>query len=48
MRASRKGLDSMASLFSHDAATVLNELGDAITTGHTGTNVNDLYLMLVA
>ena len=47
-RASQKRLDLMQSLFSHDAATALNELGDAIKTGHTGTNVNDLYLMLVA
>jgi len=48
MRARQKGLDLRESLFSHDTATALNELGDAIITGHTGTNVNDLYLVLVA
>lgn len=47
MRANQKGLDLMQSIFFHDTAIVLNELGDAIKTGHTGTNVNDLYLILI-
>jgi len=47
-RARQKGLDLRHRLRSHDATTALTELGDAIRTGHTGTNVNDLYLMLVS
>jgi len=46
-RAEVKGLDLFKSLLSHDTSTVLRELGDAITTGHTGTNVSDLNIMLV-
>ncbi|MFC1951800.1 glycerate kinase [Chloroflexota bacterium] len=46
-RAREKGLDLMENLSSHNASAVLRELGDAITTGHTGTNVNDLVVMLV-
>lgn len=46
-RARKKGLDLSRSLLSHDACTALTELDDAIITGHTGTNVNDLYIMLV-
>jgi len=47
-RAREKGLDLVKSVSSHDASTVLGELSDAIITGHTGTNVNDLKVMLVA
>jgi len=47
-RAKEKGVDLLESLLSHDASTVLSELSDAIVTGHTGTNVNDLKVMLVA
>lgn len=46
-RARDKGLDLSRSLLSHDTCTALTELDDAIITGHTGTNVNDLYIMLV-
>lgn len=46
-RARKKGLDLSRSLLSHDTCTALTELDDAIITGHTGTNVNDLYIMLV-
>ena len=46
-RARDKGLDLSKSLLSHDTGTTLSELGDAIITGHTGTNVNDLYVILV-
>lgn len=46
-RAREKGLDLSESLLSHDTCTALSELGDAIITGYTGTNVNDLYVMLV-
>lgn len=47
-RARERGLNLLESLLSHDASTVLRELNDAIVTGHTGTNVNDLKVMLVA
>lgn len=42
-----KGIDVFRALHDHDASRVLQELGDAIVTGHTGTNVNDLRLLLV-
>ena len=47
-RAKEKGVDLLESLLSHDASTALSELSDGIVTGHTGTNVNDLKVMLVA
>jgi len=45
--AERKELDLAYSLRTHAAADALSALGDAIVTGQTGTNVNDLYLMLI-
>ncbi len=42
------GLDLNLSLERHDAASTLLQLGDAVETGATGTNVNDLKLMLIA
>ena len=46
-RARELGIDLFACLNSHDASTALKRLGDAILTGATGTNVNDLKLMIV-
>ncbi len=46
-RARVEGVDLFASLGHHDAGTALDKLGDCIVTGATGTNVNDLKLMLV-
>ncbi len=46
-RAREKGLDIKKSLLLHDASAVLLELGDAVITGHTGTNINDLIIMLI-
>jgi glycerate 2-kinase len=46
-RARAKALDLFACLRHHDAAAVLKALGDYIETGATGTNVNDLKLMLI-
>ena len=40
------GIDLADYLARHDATTVLERLGDAITTGATGTNVNDLKLLI--
>ena len=47
-RAGEQGLSIFAHLTRHDASPILHKLGDAIITGHTGTNVNDLKLMLVS
>ena len=46
-RAREKGVDIFSSLKKHDATTALQKLGDAILTGNTGTNVNDLKVMAV-
>ena len=32
----------------HQARQAIENLGDAILTGHTGTNINDLKLILVS
>ena len=47
-RARNQGCDIFAHLVHHDTSPVLQKLGDAIITGHTGTNVNDLKVMLVS
>ena len=41
------GLDLFSALKRHDVSSLLNELGDTIFTGSTGTNVNDLKLMVI-
>ncbi len=46
-RARTAGLDLYARLKDHDVTYALQELGDVIETGATGTNVNDLKLLLV-
>lgn len=48
LRASKEGIDIGAHLAHHDSSAVLTRLGDAVVTGHTGTNVNDLKLLLAA
>ena len=45
-RARHHGLDIEHALRTHDVSPVLRALNDAIVTGHTGTNVNDLKLGL--
>ncbi len=47
-RAREKGLDIYGSLMKHDAYVVLDELGDAIRTGPTETNVMDLDVVVVS
>ena len=47
-RARKQGYDIFAHLVCHDTSSILQKLGDAIITGHTGTNVNDLMVMLVS
>jgi len=46
-KAREKNIDTFKHLSEHNAATVLLSLGDAIITGPTGTNANDLKIMLV-
>ena len=46
-RAKALGIDIFAALNRHDVTPVLMKMNDAILTGATGTNVNDLKLMLV-
>ena len=46
-RARALGIDIHACLGGHDTAPALRQLEDAVITGATGTNVNDLKLLLV-
>jgi hydroxypyruvate reductase/glycerate 2-kinase len=46
-RANKTGADIFTSLKRHDTTTALLRLEDAIITGNTGTNVNDLKIMLL-
>lgn len=46
-RARTLGLDLFDCLKRHDSSRALRSLGDAIVTGPTGTNVNDLKLVLI-
>ncbi|MDR4495143.1 MAG: glycerate kinase [Nitrospirales bacterium] len=45
-RASRKGLDSQRFLDNNDSYHFFKQVGGHIITGPTGTNVNDIYLIL--
>jgi glycerate 2-kinase len=47
-RAKSKGLDPGKFLKENDSYSFFKELGDAVFTGPTGTNVNDLTLILAA
>lgn len=46
--AKAKGVDLYAALERHDVSASLQRIGHAIITGDTGTNVNDLKLVLVS
>lgn len=46
-RAKENSFDISKHLSKHDASTILLPLGDAILTGSTGTNANDLKILLV-
>jgi hydroxypyruvate reductase len=46
-RAAAAGLDAAEALARHDSGTFFAALGEALVTGPTGTNVNDLALVLV-
>jgi len=45
--AAQKGYDLFQNLMEHDVATVLKAAGDAVITGPTGTNVNDLVICVI-
>lgn len=45
-RARASGLDPQAALANNDSYPFFEALGDLIKTGPTGTNVNDLVLLL--
>jgi glycerate-2-kinase len=45
--AAQKGYDLFKMLMEHDVATVLKATGDAVITGPTGTNVNDLVICVI-
>ena len=47
-RARAKGIDPRAALTGHDSHTVFDAIGDAIRTGPTLTNVNDVRAILIA
>jgi len=47
LRAAQKGHDVYNVLLKHDITPLLMELDDAVDTGSTGTNVNDLVVMVV-
>ena len=46
-RGSRLGLDAQASLANNDSYTYLSQTHDALVTGPTGTNVNDIMAVFV-
>jgi glycerate 2-kinase len=46
-RAAAAGLDLRAALLEHRSLDALTALGDALVTGPTGTNVNDLFAIVV-
>jgi glycerate-2-kinase len=47
-RANALGMKLFAALARHDVSPVFKKLGDAIETGATGTNVNDLKFLLIS
>jgi glycerate-2-kinase len=47
LRARQAGIDAAAHLQFHTAGAVLAQLGDLLETGPTGTNVNDLVVVVV-
>ncbi len=47
LRATRAGVDLPACLNEHNVSRALRAAGDAVITGPTGTNVNDLVVMVV-
>jgi hydroxypyruvate reductase len=48
VRARAAGLDPRAMLAGHDSHTLFDRIGDAVRTGPTLTNVNDIRAILIA
>lgn len=46
-KGSMKGMDARIMLNSHDSYTFFNGIGDLLKIGQTGTNVMDIYILLV-
>jgi hydroxypyruvate reductase/glycerate 2-kinase len=46
-KGSMKGLDARSMLNSHDSYNFFNGIGDLLKIGQTGTNVMDIYILLV-
>lgn len=46
-RARDAGIDLRAALLHHSSSEALKGVGDAVVTGPTGTNVNDLFVLIV-
>jgi len=46
-RAKEKGIDIYENLMRHNSSHVFKELGDAVITGPTGTNVMDLNVIVI-
>lgn len=46
-RAGEMGLDFHGELMAHNTTQLLEKIGDIVMTGHTGSNVNDLVVMVV-
>jgi hydroxypyruvate reductase len=46
-RGAKLGLDAQASLTNNDSYTYLSRINDALITGPTGTNVNDIMAVFV-
>jgi glycerate 2-kinase len=46
-RATMLGVDVDAALARHDSTAVLEQLGDVVTTGSTGTNISDLLVVAI-
>jgi hydroxypyruvate reductase/glycerate 2-kinase len=47
LTAREKGVDLAEAVASHNTSPALNTLGDIVVSGNTGTNVNDLKIMIV-
>lgn len=47
VRAKEKGIDFYRTLMEHDSSFLMESTGDAIITGHTGSNVNDMMICVI-
>ena len=47
VRAKQKGIDFYRTLMAHDSTFLMESTKDAIITGHTGSNVNDMMICII-